>query len=434
MDIVCKEWGNTRMKLVRIDELVPGDIVSKDIITKAGNEVAKAGSVLSDPLIKRLHFYGFETIEIEDTILKDNVPAFDVSNPPEVSDLLSNISELLEEEAAAEKPVEEKPVEEKPAAAPQKASEPPKAKPEAAPKKNIPNEAISYANRLKQAPEYQSFQIAYSKAIVTLEKTFISIIEHEGQDYSRDILFKSIEPLFSGKTSLDILTYIQNMQGNDDSVYAHSVNVALVSRAIGKWLKLSHDDLDDLTLAGLLHDIGKCNVPPEILNKAGRLTEEEFELIKKHPLDGRKLLKQCADMDSRYLNAALQHHERSDGSGYPRGLDDDEIDDFAAIVAIADVYDAMTATRAYRSAMSPFEVIRTFEKDGLSKYRTGYILTFLQKIAEAYQNSLVLLSDGRRGRVIYTHKHHLSMPIVELAGRSIVDLVQNRDIQRVSRL
>ena len=391
------------MKRVKIDELVPGDIVAKDIITKAGNEVAKSGSVLSDPLIKRLHFYGFDTIEIED-------------------------------KEVVKKPVKKEADDEKDKPKPQMISTK-QPEPKQAPKpKERPNENISYSNRLKQAPEYQSFQIAYSKALVTLENTFIDIIEHEGQNYNRRTLLDSVEPLFNGKTSLDILTYIQSMQGNDDSVYAHSINVALVSRAIGKWLKMGHDDLDDLTLAGLLHDIGKCNVPPEVLNKAGKLTDEEFALIKKHPLDGRKMLKQCPDMDSRYLNAALQHHERSDGSGYPRGLDDDEIDDFAAIVAIADVYDAMTATRAYRSAMSPFEVIAAFERDGLAKYRAGYILTFLKKMAEAYQNSLVLLSDGRRGRVIYTHKHHLSMPIVELPDKSLVDLVEHRDIHIVSIL
>ena len=139
-------------------------------------------------------------------------------------------------------------------------------------------------------------------------------------------------------------------------------------------------------------------------------------------------------MDSRFLNAALQHHERSDGSGYPRGLDDDEIDDFAAIVAIADVYDAMTATRSYRNALSPFEVISAFEKDGLSKYRTKYILTFLERMANAYQNSLVMLSDGRRGRVVYLHRSKLSRPIVELADKTMLDLSRESDIHIISIL
>lgn len=415
------------MKRVKISDLVPGDIVAKDIVTKAGNEVAKSGSVLSDPLIKRLSFYGFDSIEIEEkAIEKKPAKKEEVEETvPDIADLLSDMADLLGEPEDDES---------ESAPAPQMISTSHPNSNKTSKAKERPNESISYANRLKSAPEYQDFQINYSKALVVLENTFIDIIEHDGQDYNRRTLLSSVEPLFNGKTSLDILTYIQSMQGNDDSVYAHSINVALVSRAIGKWLKMGHDDLDDLTLAGLLHDIGKCNVPTEVLNKAGKLTDEEFALIKKHPLDGRKMLKQCPDMDSRYLNAALQHHERSDGTGYPRGLDDDEIDDFAAIVAIADVYDAMTATRAYRSAMSPFEVIAAFERDGLAKYRTGYILTFLKKMAEAYQNSLVLLSDGRRGRVIYTHKHHLSMPIVELPDKSLVDLVEHRDIHIVSIL
>nr|MCR4675262.1 HD-GYP domain-containing protein [Lachnospiraceae bacterium] len=300
--------------------------------------------------------------------------------------------------------------------------------------KEVINETISYSNRLKAAPEYQEFQIDYSKALVALENTFIDIIEHNGSNYNRSNLLKAMEPMYLSKTSLDLLTYIHNMQGNDDSVYAHSINVALVCRAIGKWLKFNRDDLDDLTLAGLLHDIGKLNVPTEVLEKTGKLTDEEFALIKKHPLDGRKMLKQCPDIDSRFLNAALQHHERSDGSGYPRGLCDDEIDDFAAIVAIADVYDAMTATRAYRSALSPFEVIAAFEKDGLSKYRTQYILTFLERMAFAYQNSLVMLSDGRRGRVVYLNRNKLSRPILELADKSMLDLSRESDINIISIL
>ena len=388
------------MITVEVKNLEPGNVAAKDIITKRGQVIAKAGTTLSAQLIARLSFYRIESVCIE-----EETP--EVPEEIEEETLEALIEEIEEEE---------------------KKEDPPK------PEKDIPNETISYSNRLKAAPEYQEFQIDYSKALIKLEDTFIDIIENNGANYSRSDLLKSIEPLYLSKTSLDLLTYIHNMQGNDDSVYAHSINVALVCRAIGKWLKLNRDDLDDLTLAGLLHDIGKLNVPPEILYKTGKLTDEEFDLIKKHPLEGRKMLKQCPAIDSRYLNAALQHHERSDGSGYPRGLTDDEIDDFAAIVAIADVYDAMTATRAYRSALSPFEVIHAFEKDGLSKYRTKYILTFLERMAFAYQNSLVMLSDGRRGRVVYLNRNKLSKPIVELADKSMLDLSHNTDVHIISIL
>lgn len=403
------------MITLKTNELEPGYIVAQDIYSKKGQVIAPAGTELSRQLISRLSFYRIETVTIEDIINEDELLEGDA--------LLEELEKLApSEEEAKEEKVQEAPKEEKP-----KEATPPK-------EKKVINDTISYSNRLKAAPEYQEFQIDYSKALMTLEETFIDIIENNGEHYNRNSLLKSIEPMYSSKTSLDILTYIHNLQGNDDSVYAHSINVALVCRAIGKWLKFNRDDLDDLTLAGLLHDIGKINIPPEVLNKSGKLTDEEFEMVKKHPLDGRKMLKQCPHMDSRFLNAALQHHERSDGSGYPRGLDDDEIDDFAAIVAIADVYDAMTATRSYRNAMSPFEVIAAFEKDGLSKYRTQYILTFLERMAFAYQNSLVMLSDGRRGRVVYLHRDKLSRPIVELADKTMLDLSRESGINIISIL
>ena len=188
---------------------------------------------------------------------------------------------------------------------------------------------------------------------------------------------------------------LYNMRTVADSVYAHSLNVALISRMIGRWLRFERHDLDILTLAGLMHDIGKLLIPSDILNKPGSLTDEEFAKIKQHPALGYEILKRQPDLDSRIKKAALMHHERCDGSGYPTGLTEDYIDNFAMIVAIADVYDAMTAARSYRSPLCPFEVISKFEEDGFQKYHTKYILVFLKQIASTYQSNRVILSDGR---------------------------------------
>ena len=379
------------MQTLEISELSPGMIVAKDIITKRGQTIAKAGTKLTSPLIARLSFYRIESVSIEEIEV-------DIPEPP---------SPLPEPEP---EPI-------------------PVPEPVVAPvKKHVINETISYSNRLKAEPEYQEFQVNYSIALNELEDVFIDIIEFKGINFDQNRLLEKVAPLYHSKTSLDILTLLQTMGGSEDTVYAHSINVALVSRAIGKWLKMSKVELDALTMAGLLHDLGKANVPPEILNKAGKLTDEEFDLIKKHALDGRKILKEVKGIDPRFLNAASQHHERSDGTGYPRGLTDDEIDDFAAIISIADVYDAMTASRSYRTAMCPFQVIAAFERDGLSKYRTKFILTFLEHIAMAHQNSLVVLSNGSRGRVVYINQASLSRPIVELSDGSMLDLSRQHEL------
>ena len=125
-------------------------------------------------------------------------------------------------------------------------------------------------------------------------------------------------------------------------------------------------------------------------------------------------------------NAVLMHHERCDGTGYPLGLTYEEIDDYALIIAIADVYDAMTAARSYRDPLCPFQVIAEFEKDGLQKYKPKYILTFLERIATTYQNNRVLLSNGQPARIVLLNRNQLSRPLVELNDGSYLDLCKSQ--------
>ena len=220
----------------------------------------------------------------------------------------------------------------------------------------------------------------------------------------------------------------------NDSIYAHCLNVAMISRVIGRWLRLEKPTLEQLVSAALVHDIGKTSVAPDILNKTGRLTDEEFDEIKKHTIYGQKLLK-AAGAPSYLCYAAVQHHERFDGSGYPRGLENYEIDDFASIIGIADVYDAMTAARPYRAPLCAFQVIEEFEKEGLAKYNTKFILTFLNHIASMYQNSRVILNDGRTARIVYINHSAISRPIVEdVSTGDIIDLSSKPELHITSTL
>ncbi len=383
------------MVKLSVKELKPGMVVEKPIVTKRGQTIAKVGTKLDSKLIARLNFYKIEEVTVDtDKIGEAPVP--------------------LEIEPVPEPPKEEPKPEPKPE---------PKEEPKEEPKKEETpkiRESMSYTSKLQSDKEFQEFQINYSANMAALEDSFDTIIFGDG-NISEDELITHCESLFAGKTSIQLFDLLHCMKSIDDSVYAHSINVALISRAIGKWLKLPREELNELTIAGLLHDIGKAEIPDEILNKAGKLTDEEFDLIKSHALKGSKLLKK-AGFDSDIQFAALQHHERSDGSGYPRGLESDEISDFAAIIAIADVYDAMTSARSYRKPMCAFQVIAAFEDEGLQKYNTKYILTFLERIANAYQNSMVILSDGRRGKVVYINKSRLSRPIIQVEDDKMIDL------------
>jgi HD-GYP domain-containing protein (c-di-GMP phosphodiesterase class II) len=149
--------------------------------------------------------------------------------------------------------------------------------------------------------------------------------------------------------------------------------------------------------------------------------------VKKHPQFGYELLKNLP-LDEHIKLAALMHHERCDGSGYPNHLSSDDIDDCAMIVAIADVYDAMTAARPHRAPLCPFQVISNFEKDGLSQYRPKYILTFLEYIASTYQNNRVLLNNGQSANIVMINKNHLSAPIVQLDDQSCINLQEHPDL------
>jgi HD-GYP domain-containing protein (c-di-GMP phosphodiesterase class II) len=163
-------------------------------------------------------------------------------------------------------------------------------------------------------------------------------------------------------------------------------------------------------------------IPDELLNKTGSLTDEEFARIKEHPKLGYDILKNQPNLDPRIKKAALMHHERCDGSGYPSQLTEDFIDNYAMIVAIADVYDAMTAARAYRAPLCPFQVISNFEKDGYQKFNTKYILTFLKQIAQTYQSNRVMLSDGRACNIVMLNQNALSRPIVQFDDKTCLDL------------
>jgi len=216
------------------------------------------------------------------------------------------------------------------------------------------------------------------------------------------------------------------MREYDDTTYVHSLNVSLICNIIGKWLNFSTKDLEIITLCGLLHDLGKLLIPRNILAKPSKLTDDEFTLIKTHTIRGYKLLKNIP-IDSRIKNAALMHHERCDGSGYPNGLVSHEIDSFAKLVAIADVYDAMTCARVYRGPLCPFEVINLFETEGYLKFDTKYILTFLEGIVNTYIHNNVRLNNHMEGEIILINKYDLSRPVIK-CGDQFIDLSKHRDL------
>jgi putative nucleotidyltransferase with HDIG domain len=270
------------------------------------------------------------------------------------------------------------------------------------------------ANKLKSSPQFKIFEKEYLASTDALKGVFSDIVmKHKASYEVKDLLSSIDNVLKECENSMTTFEMLHCMRDYDDLTYVHSLNVSLICHSFAKWLNLSEDDINAVTAAGLLHDIGKTMIPIDIIGKPGKLTAEEYGEIKKHPILGYQLIMD-APLDARIKEAVLSHHERMNGTGYPRGLKDGQIGDFAKIVSITDVYDAMTATRVYRGPICPFDVVERMESDGYSMYDAKYLLTFLQHIAQSYINSPVLLTNSLRGEVIMINKSHLSRPVVKV--------------------
>lgn len=365
------------MKEYQTKDLLPGMVTAIPVRTKRGQLIINPNVELTRTLISRLEFYGIASVQITEN--KQVATPMETPKDPAYFPAKSPVS--------APSPVSD----------------------------------ASYSQKLKSSPEFQRFQVDFTLRSQDLKNCFDAYLSDGGTVNKEELLSKTISLVSPKQTTLDVFDMLHNMRQVNDSTYAHSLNVAIISRIIGKWLHFSNEELDTLTLAGLLHDIGKTKIPDEVLNKDGKLTDEEFQMIRNHPKYGYDILK-SHPLNSHIKKAALMHHERCDGSGYPMGLTMEEIDDYALIIAIADVYDAMTAARSYRAPLCPFEVIAEFEKDGLQKYKPKYILTFLENIANAYQNNRVMLSDGTSARIVLLNHRRLSKPLVQLDDGACIDL------------
>ena len=172
-------------------------------------------------------------------------------------------------------------------------------------------------------------------------------------------------------------------------------------------------------------------IPNEILNKKGRLTTEEFNIIKNHTIWGYEMLEKVDGFNDGIKNAVLMHHERTDGSGYPFSMSVNSIGLYSKIIAIADVFDAMTSDRVYRKRMTPFDAFEMFKTIGVSMFDTTILDTFIKKISPYYTGINVVLSNGKRGRIVYIPPQDILSPVVEVQS-DYLDLSTRSDAKILS--
>ncbi len=253
--------------------------------------------------------------------------------------------------------------------------------------------------------------------------TYTALLDIVGKGTSRVVRTRDVQKRLRPVVA-NVISQLRHVEGagqhlgnvylSDGELYHHSVNVTLFSLTLGMNLGLNEDGLTELGIGTLLHDVGKLKIPGAVLRKPGRLTDEEFEVIKQHTTFGYELLREMPDVSSETALIALNHHERVDGSGYPRGLKGDEIDLYSRIASVADVYEALTANRVYRNGYLPHQAFEFLLGAGGTQFDEHVVDAFVQTIAVYPVGVTLQLSNGLRGVVVRTRPKQTHRPIVRV--------------------
>ena len=212
----------------------------------------------------------------------------------------------------------------------------------------------------------------------------------------------------------DALISLARLKTVDDYTYMHSVAVCALMIALGRQLKLDEELIRKLGVAGLFHDLGKAMIPLEILNKPSKLSDEEFEIMKSHPEKGYKLLRESHGVDEVVFDVVLHHHEKTNGTGYPKGLKDSEISLYAKMGAVCDVYDAITSNRPYKAGWDPAESLRKMAEWANGHFDQNIFQAFVKSLGIYPVGSLVRLTSGRLGVIVSQSTKSLLTPRIKV--------------------
>ena len=248
---------------------------------------------------------------------------------------------------------------------------------------------LTEANRTYQAAK------GHVKSLLASVQLGRALSMHETQHVVKECVEKVIH-------NPNALLWLTRLKHRDDYTAEHSINVSLLSIALGRHMGLEKWELENLGVCGLLHDIGKMRVPEEILNKPSALTPEEFEEMARHTVYARQLLMGRSDIYPGTVDVAYSHHERLDGKGYPRGINSSKISKFTRIVTIADAYDAMTSDRCYKTGMSSLDALKIINREKGTQFDEEAAQKFIEMIGLYPPGYLLEMSNGEVG-IILSH-------------------------------
>ncbi|WP_410512934.1 HD-GYP domain-containing protein [Paenibacillus sp. BR2-3] len=357
------------MPNISVADVKPGSKIIKDVITPLGGTLFTKGKILLPRDMDILHAFLIQQVEIEGSEA-DN-----------------------------------------------KAAEPVKTPAKATP---ISAKTVAVINHRSHSPLHDE----YDKMLGLIKSSYRSITALPLPIFE---LRSQLEALVVHIKDYHVLKFVPRMFNEQDYNYHNAVLSSLTSYKIAQWCNYPQKDWMQAAFAGLLHDIGNAKVDPSILQKAEPLSSNERDEVRRHTTYGYQLLRNVTAINEGVRLAALQHHEKIDGSGYPLRLEGSQIHFYAKIVAVADIYHAMTREKAYRKAQSPYLVLEQILKEGFGKLDPVIVQTFIQKTTELYNGTQIRLSDGRPGEIIFSDRNNPTRPMVKVEG-AIVNLALDREL------
>ncbi|PJG58496.1 HD-GYP domain-containing protein [Aeromonas cavernicola] len=218
----------------------------------------------------------------------------------------------------------------------------------------------------------------------------------------------------------DAMLCLARIRAKDAYLMEHSMNVAILLAHFGRYLKLDRSTLYELTLGGLLHDIGKIMTPDEVLNKPGKLTDQEQIVMRQHVVHSQRILQETPGITATMLEVAANHHERLDGTGYPRQLKGEQLSLYTRMSAIVDVYDAVTADRVYKKGVQPTHAFRILLKGCHRQFDAELVTKFIKCMGVYPVGTLVQLSNQRLAIVMQRNGKEPLKPVVKVIYHAVL--------------
>lgn len=268
-------------------------------------------------------------------------------------------------------------------------------------------------------------QPLYEEAVSSFKDLYITV-KNDGT-IDPQLVTEAVEPLLDNfEMERDVVSLLLLLNTEDDYTYQHSIQVGMLSYYLASWLGYSKEDAVQISKAGYLHDIGKSKISSEILNKPGKLTEAEFEEVKKHTEYGYDIILNSFGDEPYLAISALQHHERINGSGYPHGVKGEDIHPVAKIISVVDIYSAMISERVYQKKRDLLFVLKELYRLSFIELDPHITQTFIKHMIPNFIGKKAELESGEIGTIIMTHPIDFFRPLIQVENR-FIDLTIERE-------